>query len=206
MRSSVPASPDIRERLRAATREAHERLHGHEGFALVASGEIGLTLYGSLLRRLWGFHSAFEARMAEAARAFGIAPDLARRARTAMLARDLAALGLDGQAIADLPTCADIARPAGGGEALGALYVVEGSTLGGLRLARALQPLMAAQGLEARRFFLGYGEAHGAMWRGFLGQLEARASGPGEAGAILRGAARAFNDFELWMTDWRPKA
>ncbi len=199
----MPSSSEIRTRLRIATQDAHERLHGHDGLAAVASGTIGLKLYSALLARLWGFHSAFEARMRAAALQFTFTSDLADRRRAEMLAVDLSALGWDRAAIAALPQCQTVLRPRDAGEAFGALYVIEGSTLGGVQLARALQSATAAHGVDARRFFLGYGERNGAMWRAFLAQLEDHAKALGAEASILRGANRTFADFEIWMRDWR---
>ena len=46
----------VREALRAATRETHQRLHRHAGLSAAARGAIGLDDYRQLLMRLYGFH------------------------------------------------------------------------------------------------------------------------------------------------------
>ena len=64
----MKAANELRTRLREATAQIHERLHGHPGLGAAASGAIGRDDYRSLLARLWGFHKAFETALDEAAR------------------------------------------------------------------------------------------------------------------------------------------
>ena len=117
-----------------------------------------------------------------------------------MLESDLGALGWDGASIVRLPQCERLRAPASTAEFMGALYVVEGSTLGGIQLARALEPLVRSG--EGRSFFLGYGDRHGAMWRSFLKRLEECASSEAAGDAVIEGAIRTFADFESWMAGW----
>ena len=93
-------------------------------------------------------------------------------------------------------------RPHSEAEFMGALYVVEGSTLGGVQIARALAPLVARKGGGGRSFFLGYGDRHGAMWRAFLERLQDCAGSEEKEAAIVLGATRTFLDFEIWMNGW----
>ena len=87
-----------------------------------------------------------------------------RRRRTARLARDIAVLGGSigppAPAVHDRPDTA---------AALGWLYVVEGSTLGGAVITRALARLRPGLRLEC---FAPYDEGPGPMWRDFQAKLE----------------------------------
>ena len=56
----------VRDRLRRETAEVHERLHRHPGLGAAARGSIAAEDYVRLLARLWGFHRAYEAALAEA--------------------------------------------------------------------------------------------------------------------------------------------
>jgi heme oxygenase len=185
---------DIRTRLRAATSAPHERLHAHPGFAAAAAGVISLTDYRDLLSRLFGFHRAFEL-------AHGVEP---ARARSRLIAADLETLELDADEIAALPLCPSLPAPASDAEDLGARYVLEGSTLGGVQIARALRALFADEDGRGRRFFLGAGESHGAAWREYLQRLERATREPEAAEAATRAAVLTFARFELWMSDWKP--
>ncbi len=185
----------IRERLKAATNEVHERLHGHEGFAAAAAGTISAPDYRDLLARLHGFHAAFDAQMTCAPVAFAQNLELPARARAGLLAQDLTGRGVAAETTARLPR-AELVALHSEGEYLGALYVVEGSTMGGIIIARAL----AAFGAD-RRFYFGHGADHGRLWRVFAARLETL---DGEAAeAAERAAASVFAAFETWMTGWR---
>jgi heme oxygenase len=182
-----------RDALRAATGAVHERLHGLKGFARLAEGRIGLAEYRALLARLHGFHAALEAALAAGpgVSAWGI--DLVERRRSPLLAADRAALGDEAP-----PDPAPIPAPDSAAAAMGWLYVSEGSTLGGLHLARALDPLLG-EATEGRRFLLGHGARHGAMWRECCAAIEACGAEPGRRAAMVAGAVTGFLAFEDWF-------
>jgi len=199
----MKAGADMRGRLRAATAQVHERLHGHAGLGAAASGAMSRADYRLLLGRLWGFHKAFESVLEEAARSLALDIDMGARARAPMLEEDLHILGLGADEIARLPLCTHLFRPHDEAGFMGALYVVEGSTLGGIQIARALASLFDGDEGDGRRFFLGYGAQHSAMWRGFLARLEVCASDDSGETAAIEGAVETFADFERWMGGWR---
>ncbi len=176
--------------MQAATHDVHERLHGHPGLAAVQDETITRENYLRLLGRLYGFYTAFEA-------AAGLSPT-----RSDWLIEDLTALGVSPAARAGLPLCRgfpDLATP----EALlGALYVVEGSALGGVVLARHLDGVLGEGRLDGRRFFRGRQAETGAAWRAYLQQLSA-ASGAAEDRATMIFTANAtFAVFERWLDGW----
>ena len=199
----MKAGGELRLRLRAATAQIHERLHGHAGLGAAASGRMALADYRLLLARLWGFHKAFECAIEEAACGLDLPIDMKARARAPMLEADLATLGCSAAEIPRLPHCDYMFRPRSAPACLGALYVVEGSTLGGRHIARALAGLFEGAEGEGRKFFLGYGAAHGAMWRGFLEQLDLLTGDEAREAEAIEGAVRTFEDFESWMDGWR---
>ena len=186
----------MRMRLKEITSQTHERMHGHAGFGAAAAGAISPADYRDLLARLYGFHAAFDAAMTEAPAALSREIELPERHRAGLIAADLAGLGAE---VAGLPLCDDMPAMRSEGDYLGALYVVEGSTLGGVFIARALEPKVG----DNRRFFLGHGGEHGRLWRSFVARLDRRDDEPAEAAAAERAALAAFAAFEHWMADWR---
>jgi heme oxygenase len=176
----------LRWALRAATRDVHDRLHRHAGFAAIQGATIGLAAYRDLIVRLYGFYVPFEAAAA-------IEPD-----RTNWLAGDLEALGLR-RSLHALPKCPHVPRLGSAHLRLGALYVAEGSALGGRDLARGLDRLLGKDATEGRRFFIGRGPDTGEAWRGYLGQLSAAQSGSFARAEIIKGAVETFAAFEHWL-------
>jgi heme oxygenase len=177
-------------------------MHGHDGFAAAASGAISPEAYRDLLARLYGFHAAFDAGMRRAPPSLAREIELPARARAGLLVEDLVGLGAAPARIAALPLCTGAPPLRSEGDFLGALYVVEGSTLGGASIARALASKVGAN----RRFFLGHGGERGRLWRDFVQRLDRLDAEPAEADDAERSALAAFAAFERWMADWRGAA
>src|SRR4051794_2799366 len=98
--------------------------------ALRESTVVSLAHYRRFLGRMWGVHLPFERSLDERADLAAIVPEMAWRRRLPQLRHDLERLGLDETALAALPE-APLPPLAGTAAALGALYILEGSTLGG---------------------------------------------------------------------------
>ncbi|MBN1091945.1 biliverdin-producing heme oxygenase [Blastococcus sp. TML/M2B] len=120
-----------------------------------------------------------------------------RRRRTALFAGDLAALGA-------APSAGSPELPPVGGtdEALGRMYVLEGSTLGGVFIDRHLAGLPGLADVTIRAFSP-YGSETGAMWAAFRRATRARVAGGGDATAVLAAARSTFADLAGWC---RPAA
>ncbi len=178
-------------------------MHAHAGFGAAAAGVIDVCEYRKLLERLYGFHRPFDDLVRSAATISTIDLDLDARARSPALRADLIALGLDERTIVSLPLWSAKLPLASKGSLLGALYVVEGSTLGGLQIARALKGYIGDESGAGRSFFLGRDERRSAMWSEFLQQLEALAEAAEQARDAIGAAAATFEAFEAWMADWK---
>jgi len=181
----------LRQSLRAATSEIHARLHLHAGFAAIQDGTIDLAAYRSLLVRLYGFHVSFEA-------AAGIPND-----RSGWLEDDLAVVSMGGHTLATVPRCAALPEFDKPARRLGAIYVIEGSTLGGRHLARNLDSLFGPIGSAGRRFFLGRGADTNTAWKAFLARMTFSARAPADRRETVEAAVGTFGIFQEWMDGWR---
>lgn len=191
-RRADPQYVSLRAVLRAATQDVHQRLHHHPGFAAVQAGVIDLDAYRALLCRLYGFHQPFEALTRVEAH------------RTRWLEADLEALGIAGRRLTAIVRCLGLPRLDTPGRRRGALYVVEGATLGGSALAGRLDALLGPGRLEGRRFFHGHGSETGPKWRSFLSELELEEAGLSAGwGEVVDAARETFLAFEAWLADWR---
>ncbi len=81
-------------------------------------------------------------------------------------------------------------------EAMGALYVMEGSTLGGKLIAKSLRTC-SDWPVRGICYFNPYGERTGAMWAAF--QLELAAVPTAHAESVVRGANQTFAMMEAAM-------
>lgn len=180
----------LRDALRLATADVHERLHHHVGFAAVQAGTIDHKAYTTLLSRLYGFYRPFEA-------AAQLSPE-----RTRWLESDLTALGIDAAGREKLPRCAAFPPLFSADHILGARYVVEGSALGGRGMARQLDALLGTGVAAGRQFFSGHGAATGAVWREYLALLSAVPGPVSQRKSIIDGANATFATFERWLNGW----
>ena len=147
-----------------------------------------------MLARFHGLHAAWEPAMARRAE---VAPLIVARTRLPHLRADLLALGLTPAEVDALPACPAAAGLADTpGRAWGSLYVMEGSTLGGKLIARALAgaPWLPPGGLA---YFDARGADTGRLWR----ELGLRLDGVAEAvgrDELARGAEAAFDAVRAW--------
>ncbi len=196
------APPSVRALLRKSTAPPHERMHAHPGFHAAAAGMIGDRDYRRLLSRLLGFHRPFEGLIRAAARRHGVDLDFDARARSPLLVLDLMSLGLGRGDIEGLPDWAPSLDLPSEGAVLGSLYVLEGSTLGGVQIGRSLKARFGDERDEGRRFFLGRGERHGALWGEFVTRLETLAERPQSCDDAVAASLATFTEFERWMAGW----
>ena len=186
---------DLLSDLRAATRDAHDRIERLPSAQAMAGGRIGRDEYVAVLGRLYWAHATFEAAVTRS-------PDLAaawpaEAVRAAAAARDLRALG---SAPTDCPPEAVLAwadgldgagRPAAWA---GAGYVLEGSRLGGRVLAGPLAaaldvPPGPGRGLDYHREGL---DDPGGRWARVRAALVAVDATPADRDALVAGAVATF--------------
>jgi len=175
-------SLSVLERLREATRPAHERLEERlDMLSKLHSVEQRRTLAAAFHR----LHAGMERELAPwLAEVDGL--DFEDRRRSRLLDADLAALG------APAPEPAAGPRPADRAEALGLMYVLEGSSLGGKVIRKHAE--RAGLDMAGLGFLDPYGERTGQAWRAFLTVLDRECPAQDEALglAAARGGVRGF--------------
>ena len=176
--------------LRAATRPAHDALEGGLG---LLDERLDLDVYRRVLERFHGFLRTWEPRVAALLRDEAL---LRPRRRGHLLQADLAALGASVDDVARLPLCpVPLLRDAF--EALGSLYVMEGSTLGGQVIMRNVTLRLGFDDRFGCSYFAGHGANTGAMWRSFLARLDEAPTA--EAERIANGASATFERLAWWL-------
>ena len=181
--------------LRTATTSAHTALERDlDWMARVAT----MDGYRGLLARLHGFHRAWEPAIG-AALADGAFFD-ARRRVTA-LTRDLDYLGFSSEHIDALPRACPIVL-GGPAAAMGALYVLEGSTLGGRVIGRHISATHGLTG-DGLAYYSGHGARTGAMWLAFRTRLD---TFDGQAAEVVAAANGTFDAMRAWLTPVRDVA
>ena len=175
-------------RLRDATQVDHRRLETRVDILTRIATTDGRR---ALVQRFHGLHAEAEAALAPwLADLAGLEFDARRR--SVQLAVDLAVL--DG----DPPSKPEHALAVTSvSEALGRMYVLEGSTLGGQVIRRAVEA--RGDGMRGLSFLDPYGERVGERWRAFLAVVDRHVRAPEDMEAMVGGAVAGFRLAELHL-------
>lgn len=182
-------------RLRLATRDLHTRAESR----IIAPGiAVDGASYARLLAALLPVYAGVEQRLSEFGEWANLDPplDLRLRRRAHLLVADLGRLGVDAS-VAGSSRRAPL-RLELFAHAFGALYVVEGSRLGGRVLADQIAREAPGVDAGAYRFLASDGADVGALWRSLRAALTDYA---GHAGtlvqdALVAGASETFACFD----------
>lgn len=178
------------EQLKSITKEAHQEL---EKLVILQIKEIRSDAgYAVLLRNFYTYFGALEASITPFI-TNDVLPDFTERRKSANLKQDLADLGAG---VSDIDT-GTVALPHIGNalEAMGALYVMEGSTMGGGIIVKMLrEKCNINRGLS---FFSGYGDNTQAMWQKFTTALNSHISAPGDDMTVINAANETFKKFSI---------
>jgi heme oxygenase len=151
--------------------------------------------YVELLKMMYGYYHAMENELAEYLITH---PDLnfdGRRKSSAIL-EDLLHLNYNDS----VRVCKRLPEISSGATALGAMYVMEGSTLGGQHIARMIQSQLQID-IAGLHFFNGYGADTQKMWESFKLTLK----GPfneEEERDIIETANDTFITFKNWVDQY----
>ena len=182
-------------RLRDGTRDLHAAAESTMSYLGSTVDETG---YRSFLERWYGFHVVLEPRLSVWHRREAVL-DWDRRRKLPLLEADLGALGVDRPARLCLPRCPCVPAVPTTAEALGALYVVEGATLGGRVLRDRLRGAPLPPGCF--HFLSSYGAQTGRRWHGYRTVTSAWVGDdPGRAEALLDTARAVFAALVAWQT------
>jgi heme oxygenase (biliverdin-IX-beta and delta-forming) len=178
------------EQLRRETLPAHKAV---EQSVPLMDEQLDVDTYVSCLLKLHGMIAAWEEWTVLNAPAW-IQPLLAARQRGQLLMLDLTWFGADGSAEArpTLPEMRDAAS------LLGAMYVLEGSTLGGRLIARHVELVLGLTAGQGNAYFRGHNERTGRLWKEFCDTLRMKVP-DSETGAVIAAAKAMFGVFGSWM-------
>lgn len=178
---------DILTQLKLETRTRHEQTERLLYAQQLMAGLLTRDEYVHLLTIHYRFHQALEAAVTKQAGALA-GYDYQASRKTPWLVADLQRMGVP------LPSpAADLFAGWNATQLLGALYVAEGSMLGGQVIAKALRRTPALTDVDSQ-FFGGYGAQTGPRWKAFCTYLTQRAEG--HQIAVVAAADQAFSYFQ----------
>lgn len=145
--------------------------------------------YAWSLRVMHRFFLAWEGPLFDALASADSGLMLSERGKVSLLSADLAALRLV-PLTAPCPVPEDVVATAA--TALGAMYVLEGSTLGGRIIERHCAVPLGMSPAHGGAFYHGYGARTGALWQAFGAVLELHDTDAQQRAAMLHGARACF--------------
>ena len=176
--------------LRMATHRAHENLHVHPALRNLTLDQLTFDYYQSVLKKFYGFHAPLERALVSAN--FLEIHDFTSFKVSELLKQDLFRWHIDQDS---LPMIAAV-DPFSVEQAVGYLYLREGSALGGQLIARHLQTHFGYSPGQDIFFFSGDGSHTGAVWKKFrdlLAHLQI------DAEAASQYSAELFGQLDDWL-------
>lgn len=175
-------------KLRAATAPMHTALEGNPVSASLMSAGLDLAAYTRYLTLMGEVISFTEKAIYPAVR--DVVPDIDQRRKLEHIHTDLAAVRYNAgsEPVLFHPDETEFSVAF----AMGYMYVIEGSTLGGRVILKHVQQTLHLDEEHGASFFAGYGPETGAKWKNFLSNLTNYAEQSGNGDEIIKGAQHAF--------------
>lgn len=183
------------ERLRSDTNEMHRSLEKNSYAIKLMSESVTVEDYAAYLEKMYGFIAVFEEIiLPQVTNEF---PDVEPKA--SLLETDILRLGKHVSEVQRIPA-ESIEEIYPSSEAmLGGLYVMEGSTLGGMVIYKHLYDHLGEAIENKASFFTVYGKTTGSRWKNFLEHFCVLADSPQKEKAIIEGAVNTFRLLDEWM-------
>lgn len=178
-------------KLKEATREQHDAL---ENVVDVMSRTFTIEDYRTLLLKFYRFYAAVEPLLpVDDLKAEGF--DVEPRRKLPKLESDLEHIGVLEDA-KNAPAWTDVPDLSTTAKAFGAIYVMEGATLGGQVITRHLKEHLGLTPEEGGAFFNSYGKEVGPMWKEFGTAITAFAErNAGSDDDTVEAARQTFDSF-----------
>lgn len=178
----------INEQLKDSTQASHQALE--KKMVSIIKKIRTRQDYVNFLKLMYGYYSALERRVQE----YVSEMEIGKRRKAERLLDDISYF--ESTATPDL--CKELPPISSHAEALGAMYVMEGSTMGGKIIARMIEGQAGINGPSGFSFFNGYGEETGKMWEEFKLFLNRPFDELEKLNLILT-ANRTFRTFYNWI-------
>ncbi|AHM62466.1 Heme oxygenase [Flammeovirgaceae bacterium 311] len=186
--------PTIVERLRAETRPQHDRLEEVAASDKLAAGTLSPEEYLKLLRANYAAHRQLEKSVGRVAEMEAL---LEERQKTRLLEEDLKQAAEDPEQVwQQLEDKLPALQLENKYQALGAQYVMEGATLGGVVILKALKQHPQLQSYQPFHYYGCYGSDTGRRWSHFKQLLLEEVQTPEQQEEALKGTLGAYQLFE----------
>lgn len=196
MSEQLERAIDIMQVLKENTREQHQSVEGLMPFFRPG---FSLEVYEKVLEALLGFFEPMENVLRSVAGWGDAGIDIHHRSRSYLIHSDLSFLGKSSAQIAQVARCRELPQFEDLTGAMGALYVLEGSTLGGQVISTELQRTLGLQAGSGLSFFSSEGRNIGREWRTLCAAMRNLIGSPEQSEIAVRVAENTFVALENWL-------
>lgn len=180
---------DFHTRVRELTRPHHDTIETSPLFSKIMSGHISLNEYHRLIQKFLGYIHPCELKIQNSP----WASLLNDRCKSPQLVEDLGNLNLSH----DVSHCELLPEFNSYASILGYLYVIEGSTLGGQIITKALGRLHGLMPEKGISFFSGYGKETKSKWIEFCSMLNQVTLD--QESLVIHSACETFTTLHHWI-------
>lgn len=166
----------------------------------ILTPSVSIQDYQTYLGALFGVTIACEDQVFPAIS--HIITDLTERYKSSLIIDDLLATGFTEAEIDALPVYRfEFSSVA---EALGIMYVLEGSTLGGRILYKHIHEVLGLTSENGASYFFGYGAQTGNLWKSFISSLTQFVDEHEERDGVIGSAKKTFTIIDNWLGQTNP--
>lgn len=182
--------------LRSRTSLKHSLLEQTTASKNLLGPQVTVADYVAYLSLLYGFVKGFENIVFPMLQ--HSITDIEERRKTHLIVSDLNSLGIDEAGIASIPDVFFSEVYYSNATALGGMYVLEGSNLGGVVIFKHLQTTLGIEALAGKAsYFTAYGSKIGSFWKYFLQAFCLASSSMEEE--VIESASQTFSILQHWF-------
>ena len=183
------------QKLKSTTRKNHDKVEEMAFSKKIMDGSINIEEYASLILKQYYFHKNIEAQFNKLLTAKQKEQlEFDKRRKIHLLKYDMLELGLEEEMLCfnkdPKLTIKNI------NDVIGAMYVLEGSTLGGAVIRKKLQNNLQIHSNTTFHFYGCYGQESGDLWKKFILQATVFGKEKNAQEEIIKKAVETFEFFE----------
>jgi heme oxygenase len=183
-------------RMKEATQTFHSEL---EQYLDIFHAVTTLESYAQLLQKFLCFYLPIEPHLLDVQNRYSMQLDVQQRGKSPLLLRDLSDIGMHRLIAHMLPLCETLPNLTNPAQLWGCLYVLEGSTLGGMLISKHINKVLGLTAEHGCAFFSRYESNGGNMRQMFTQKLEAHACRYHEEDIIIDAACETFVVLSQWL-------
>ncbi len=183
------------DKIKQQTAQNHAAMENSILMKPIINRELSLDSYKKILTKFYGFFQPLENSINRFSDIPNYLPDLETRRKSLAIKEDLHRLGYKNE----IDICTDLPEITTLSQALGCLYVMEGSTLGGRMISKIIKESLLLDKDSGVSFFSGYGEETGKKWKLFCQALTVFSTAAKDDNTIINAANETFIKIKNWV-------